>query len=87
MRAYDYVDYFKIKSLYYEVHPEVLRQTMRKTLDGRGILPKDLAEILNISNNTVTSYLHRTSGKKLDLFQYMMFAAYLDIDVRNLFKG
>lgn len=87
MRAYDYVDYYQIQSLYIDINPEVLRLTIRKVMDERELLPKDLAEILNLSPITITNYLHRTSGKKLALFHYMMFATYIDIDVRYFFRG
>ena len=86
MRTYDYVDLHKIQSMYKGLHIETLRSNFKKIMTERGLKSGDLGEICNISPNTGTTFIQGGS-KKLDLFHIMLFAAFIDVDVRYILRG
>lgn len=83
------MNYDQLKSLktqYNNIDTIQLKKNVRDVMKKYNISFEELAQILEVSNHTVYSYGKKTSKNKPDLYNLLILASYLNIDINDLFK-
>ena len=87
MNITSYKQLIQTKEIYNNTEPIVVKMNMKRIMKQYNIDHSELAALFTVTTHTIYSYSKKTNKNKPDLYNLMILASYLNINIDQFFTN